>query len=92
MSMKNSNYTNKNRTRGLPACNAVPQPTAPPCTLVHDCNLSKKQNELLGSRLKGRIFTTKILKCVSFEIAKMNPKNFSLKETIRHFVMMFALL
>jgi len=53
--------------------------------------LSKKQDELLGSRLKGRIFT-KILKYVSFEIAKMNPKNFSLKKTIRHFVMMFALL
>jgi len=91
MSMKNSNYTIRNRTRGLPACNAVPQPTAPPFTPIHDCNLSKKQDELLGSRLKGRIFT-KILKYVSFEIAKMNPKNFSLKKTIRHFVMMFALL
>jgi len=30
MSMKNSNDTIGNRTRDLPACSAVPQPTAPP--------------------------------------------------------------
>jgi hypothetical protein len=30
MSMKNSNDTIGNRTRDLPACRAVPQPTAPP--------------------------------------------------------------
>ena len=29
MSMKNFNYTIGNRTRDLPACSAVPQPTAP---------------------------------------------------------------
>jgi hypothetical protein len=29
MSMKNSNDTIENRTRDLPACTAVPQPTAP---------------------------------------------------------------
>jgi hypothetical protein len=28
--MKNSNDTVGNRTRDLPACSAVPQPTAPP--------------------------------------------------------------
>jgi hypothetical protein len=28
--MKNSNDTIGNRTRDLPACSAVPQPTAPP--------------------------------------------------------------
>ena len=28
--MKISNYTIGNRTRDLPACNAVPQPTVPP--------------------------------------------------------------
>ena len=28
-SMKNSNDTIRNRTRDLPACSAVPQPTAP---------------------------------------------------------------
>jgi hypothetical protein len=28
--MKNSNETIGNRTRDLPACSAVPQPTAPP--------------------------------------------------------------
>jgi hypothetical protein len=30
MSMKNSNDTIGNRTRDLPACSAVPQPTVPP--------------------------------------------------------------
>jgi hypothetical protein len=30
MSMKNSNVTIGNRTRELPACSSVPQPTAPP--------------------------------------------------------------
>ena len=30
MSMKNSNDTLGNRTRDLPTCRAVPQPTAPP--------------------------------------------------------------
>jgi hypothetical protein len=40
MSMKNSNDTIGNRTRDLPACSAVPQPTAPPaacllCITVH---------------------------------------------------------
>jgi len=29
MSMKNPNDTIRNQTRGLPACSAVPQPTAP---------------------------------------------------------------
>ena len=32
------------------------------------------------------------MKYVSFEIAKMNSKNFSLKRTIWYFVMNFALL
>jgi hypothetical protein len=32
LSMKNSNDTIKNRTRNLPACSTVPQPTAPPRT------------------------------------------------------------
>ena len=35
MSMKNSNDTIGNRTRGLPACGAVPQPTAPPRADLH---------------------------------------------------------
>jgi len=30
MSMKNSNDNIGNRTRDLPACSAVPQPTVPP--------------------------------------------------------------
>jgi hypothetical protein len=34
MSIKNSNDTIGNRTRDLPACSAVPQPTAPPRNFV----------------------------------------------------------
>jgi len=35
MSMKNSNDIIVNRTRDLPACSAVPQPTAPPRACVY---------------------------------------------------------
>jgi len=35
MSMKNSNDTIGNRTRDLPACSAVPQPSAPPRALTY---------------------------------------------------------
>ena len=38
MSKKNSIDTIVNRTRDLPACNAVPQPTAPPRTPY--CNIT----------------------------------------------------
>jgi hypothetical protein len=36
MSMKNFNDTIGNRTRDLPACSAVPQPTAPPLALLRN--------------------------------------------------------
>ena len=32
VSIKNSSDTTRNRTRDLPACSSVPEPTAPPCT------------------------------------------------------------
>ena len=34
MLMKNSSDTVGNRTRDLPACSPVPQPTAPPCAPI----------------------------------------------------------
>jgi len=40
MSMKNSNDTIGNRTRDLPTCSAVPQPTAPPD--VYSCPIATK--------------------------------------------------
>ena len=53
--MKNSNYTIRNGTRDLPACSAVPQPTAPPrapiiiifinLTLKQLCNFINNDNE-----------------------------------------------
>jgi hypothetical protein len=39
-------------------------------------NVFKKPAEPLGFRLKGGIFSTKVLKRVSFTITKMNSKNF----------------
>jgi hypothetical protein len=60
--------------------------------LVRDSTLSKKQDELSGSRIKGGILSTKTMKCVSFVTAKTTSKNFSLKKTICYFVMRFSLL
>ena len=41
MSMKNSIDTIGNRTRDLPTCSAVPQPTAPPRAPIANCTLEK---------------------------------------------------
>jgi hypothetical protein len=41
--MKNSNDIIGNRTRDLPACSAVPQPTAPPRTPVSVMYLFKRK-------------------------------------------------
>ena len=41
-SMKNSNDIIGNRTRDLPACSAVPQPTVPPRTTCSNCCHHKK--------------------------------------------------
>jgi hypothetical protein len=48
--------------------------------LVRDLNLFKNPAEPLGFRLKGGISSTKVLKCVSFAIAKMNSKKFLLRK------------
>jgi hypothetical protein len=48
MSMKNSNDTIGNRTRDLPACSAVPQPTA---VSRHACALNKR------TALRAAVFT-----------------------------------
>jgi len=44
MLMKNCSDTMGNRTRDLPACSAVPQPTAPPCVRNSAIYYSKKAN------------------------------------------------
>jgi hypothetical protein len=45
-------------------------------------NLSKKQAELVGSKYMGGIFSTMILKYVSFAIAIKNSNKFALKKMI----------
>jgi hypothetical protein len=45
MWMKNTNHTIGNRTRDLPACSAVPQPTALPRTPIIDVTTSKFMQE-----------------------------------------------
>jgi hypothetical protein len=56
MPMINSNNTIRNRTRDLPACSAVPQPTAPP----RDINKEVRERTYPGrDRDQGRaVFTT----------------------------------
>jgi hypothetical protein len=58
--------------------------------LLRDLNLSEKQAELLGSRLKGWNLLQKMLRYVSFSITKMNSNKFSLKKTNWYFAMLFA--
>jgi hypothetical protein len=45
MSMKNSNDTIKNRTRDLPVCSTVPQPTAPLRALYEDYTADSNIND-----------------------------------------------
>ena len=52
MSMKNSNYTVGNRTRDLPACGAVRQPTAPPRAPLLEC-IDVNRRSLLKSIWKS---------------------------------------
>jgi len=42
VSMKNFNATIGNRTRDLPACSTVPQPTAPPSATPEWCSSTHK--------------------------------------------------
>jgi hypothetical protein len=48
--MKNSSVTIGNRTRNLPACSTVPQPTAPP--RARNTVRRHYQNELIVSRME----------------------------------------
>jgi hypothetical protein len=64
MSMKNSNDTIGNQTRDLPACSAVPQPTAPlraPSAvygiwIIADSPCSLEGNEVNMNRSQGFLF------------------------------------
>jgi hypothetical protein len=49
MSVKKSNDTIGNRTRDLPACSAVPQPTAPPRCSLRLLNISEFIDFILGN-------------------------------------------
>ena len=51
MSMKNSSDTIGNRTRDLPACSTVPQPTAPPCTPSSMLHTYNNHRPMLGHSL-----------------------------------------
>ena len=52
MSMKNSNDTIGNRTRDLPACSAVPQPTATPRAPGAESGKNKKSIQNFKSALE----------------------------------------
>jgi hypothetical protein len=53
--MKNSNDIIGNRTRDLPACTAVPQPTAPPCAPFRN----QTETQILPASLKDLRFFSK---------------------------------
>jgi hypothetical protein len=57
--------------------------------LLRDLNLSKKQAEFLGSRLKCGIFSPNTETCF-FRNRQMNSKNSSLKKTVWYFEIIFA--
>ena len=46
MLMKNSNDTIGNRARDLPACSAVPQPTAPPRAPTYEDRIQNKRTSV----------------------------------------------
>ena len=59
--MKNSNDNIGNRTRDLPACSAVPQPTAPPRTPVKwECH-TKMKSSLPLQWLVGNVLVWRVL-------------------------------
>jgi len=55
MSMKNSNNTNGNRTRDLPACSTVPQPTAPPAACPQKEPQCHKNSAFSYDIIRGKI-------------------------------------
>jgi len=61
MSMKKSNDTIGNRTRGLPICSAVPQPTAPPRTPGIWCGYQKLGKPFLFNYICGFFIDTVVL-------------------------------
>jgi len=72
MLMKNCNDTNGNRTRDLPACNSVPQPTSPPRTPANINRNNKKNKQVVAetaiavagntseSKYHGKIYESKL--------------------------------
>ena len=57
MSMKNSNDTIGNRTRDLPACSAVPQPTAPPRSPeIPQKKCEKKRGQSIPAKILAHVF------------------------------------
>ena len=77
MSMKNSNDTIGNRTRDLPACSTVPQPTAPPRVPCWTCNPTNFPDTVstvsrLLELLILRKYAEKINKTVTCRLEKSN--------------------
>jgi hypothetical protein len=60
--MKNSSVIIGNRTRNIPACKAVPQPTAPPHALATDSRLKKNFtiNDYTSKKLNNKEIISKI--------------------------------
>ena len=69
MSRKNSNYNIRNRTRDLPVCSAVPQPTEPP-------RAPKQKLQVTGNpKIAHPEYTSLRVLNLSVKKVKINPLN-----------------
>ena len=78
MSMKNFSDTNGNRTRNLPACSAVPQPTAPPGAppLFVDCKIKSFRPKTSHSATRNQFFQFTVKPLSLSALARRPPKKF----------------
>jgi hypothetical protein len=79
MSMKNSNDTIGNRTRDLPTCSAVPQPTAPP----HSPSMHYIQKELFTVEPNVRYEVAQLVETLRYKpegcgFYGLNPSDFTM--------------
>jgi hypothetical protein len=83
--MKNSNDTIRNRTRDLPACSSVPQPTAPPRapeTLLFSHYCFSTATKVTRTRLNVTLYVH-CLSCFTLPLfAAVSPVAASQKQTV----------
>jgi hypothetical protein len=74
MSMKNSNDTIWNRTRGLPACSAVPQPITPPAACPR---MDEVQSKIVFTNGENKFLVAREVSCETARRHTPKTANFS---------------